>query len=165
MSQVKDSAGSTQGESSTDSTEKIFITITDEAVNQAIQDMYLDFKDLHIKDTTFFNKVLKQVSVNKKINLKNAEMIYSYVSFSLHTSSDFFFSKNQNLVDIYKGWLVILGWLEIYFKIEEDEFMFSTEEEIEDALIEQYQDSEQYEIDSLKDYEDKEDTYASDPDY
>jgi len=75
-------------------------------------------------------------------------------------------------LDIYNGYGVTINNI---FKSEEltQQFDYSITvpyldtdcEENEEALLEEYFNSEEYEIDLFKDYEIKEDTYASDPDY
>ena len=149
------------------------IKIQDKAVFEAIANMYEDFRTSVVKnqDSIIFENMLRQVRNNKKINLTNAGTLYNYVYKSLDTAEEdtFLAAKSINPtidpVDFYasqvlieKEWLVIKEWLEVYFAVtihslEFIEISHKTKKEIEDTLIEKYQNSKQWEIDSLKQLE------------
>ncbi len=145
------------------------IYIKDKAVIEAIKNMYLDFKNSPIKGNAPFVDMLRKISTNNKIDINNAGALYSYVDKALRTQKNCLLLSNQNFIDMQKECLMIMEWLEIYFKVDGDDFYYKTEEEIEDALLDKYHNSEEYlqkvEEQSEQDAETRNNEAISHPDY
>ncbi len=141
----------------------------DKAVLKAISNMYGDFKNSVVKnqDSIAFENMLEQVKNNKKITLMNASTLYQYVYDCLNTKEESSYSAAKSIspslnftdylesqIILSREWALIKKWLEVNF----DTTIYNTgfisvSCKSEEALIEEYENSEQYIIDSLKEVE------------
>ena len=141
------------------------IEIKDKAVIEAIRKMYLDFKNSPIKGVLPFIDMLRKIFTNKKIDINNAGALYSYVYKALIIQN----LGNKHFLDIQREWLIVFEWLKIYFKVDEGIFTYATEEEVEDALLDKYHNSEEYlqkaEEQSNQEAETRNNESISHPDY